>query len=55
MQDKRAIVSINAEAESFTIRHMGREDDDDEDFDEKVEEDNQKIRRKKKRAKTHDL
>ena len=34
VQDKRAIVSINAEAESFTIRHMGREDDDDEDFDE---------------------
>lgn len=31
-EDKKAIVSINTEAESFTFRHMGREDDDDEDL-----------------------
>ena len=30
--DKKAIVSINTESESFTFRHMGREDDDDEEL-----------------------
>jgi hypothetical protein len=56
VQDKRAIVSINAEAESFTIRHMGREEDDDEELDVQMDEDSKKIgRKRKKRKKTQDL
>mmetsp|Transcript_9337 Transcript_9337/g.12693 ORF Transcript_9337/g.12693 Transcript_9337/m.12693 type:complete len:272 (-) Transcript_9337:2951-3766(-) len=55
VQDKRAIVSINAEAESFTIRHMGREDDDEEELDIHMDEDAKRRHRKKKRRKTKDL
>jgi len=30
--DKKAIVSINTESESFTFRHMGKEDSDDDEL-----------------------
>lgn len=55
-EDKKAIVSINTEAESFTFRHMGREEDDDEDLNDQMNEDAKKLgRRKKKTKKNKDL
>lgn len=55
-EDKKAIVSINTEAESFTFRHMGREEDDDEDLDNQMNEDAKKLgKRKKKTKKNKDL
>lgn len=56
--DKKAIVSINTEAESFTFRHMGREDDDDdEELHIQMNDDAQKLskKRRKKRNATRDL
>lgn len=49
--DKKAIVSINTEAESFTFRHMGREEDDDQDLDERMDENAKKLGGKRKKIK----
>lgn len=38
-EDKKAIVSINTESESFTFRHMGREEEDDEELNLQMEHD----------------
>ena len=56
-EDKKAIVSINTEAESFTFRHMGREDDDedDEELNVQMNDDASKLKKKKKRSKQRDL
>jgi len=50
-------VSINTEAESFTFRHMGKEEDDDEELDEHMNDDAKKLGlgRKKKTRKNKDL
>lgn len=50
-------MSINAEAEFFTIRHMGREEDDDEELDLQMDEDAKLLglRKKKKKRRTKDL
>lgn len=54
--DKKAIVSINTESESFTFRHMGREEDDDEELNQQMNDDAKKLgRKKKKRKKNKDL
>ena len=54
--DKRAIVSINTEAESFTFRHTGREDDDDQEFNEQMDEEGKRLGRGKTRKnKSKDL
>jgi hypothetical protein len=42
-EDKKAIVSINTEAESFTFRHMGREEDDDEELNMQMDANAQKL------------
>ena len=56
VHDKRAIVSIIPEAESFTIRYMGKEEAEDEELDLQMDSDAKKLgRRKKKRKKTKDL
>lgn len=56
-EDKKAIVSINTEAESFTFRHMGREEDDDEELNMKMDSNAQKLgqRKKKKQKKSRDV
>ena len=51
--DKRAIVSINDNSESFMIRHMGREESDEDEMEYHHDDENKK--RKKKRKKTKDL
>ena len=55
-EDKKAIVSINTEAESFTFRHMGRDDEDDEELTTDINNDAKKQdKKKKKKNKTRDL
>lgn len=55
-QDKKAIVSINTEAESFTFLHMGREEDDDEELNMRMDSDAKKLGgKKKKKNKKKDL
>ena len=50
-EDKKAIVSINTEAESFTFRHMGREDDDDEELNMRMDNNAKRLGVKKKAKK----